>query len=127
MHLFRRYTTSNINDLLDDFFTSSPITEYTLPRIYKRDRWIPVNDSSGRLEIELAGHSKDDIEVYSENNTVSVSVKDNNNNSSRRYHRTWPLGEYEVVKGVKYENGLLSIEISKVVPDEKKRNYFKIE
>lgn len=127
MSLLRRYTTSNFSDFFDDFLNNVPIADSTLYRPYKRDRWVPLNESEGRLEIEFAGYSKENIEVYTENNLITVSAKDKNEKSSKVYFKSWPLGEYEVIKQVRFENGLLSVEVSKVIPEEKKRNYFKIE
>ena len=38
----------------------------------------------------------------------------------RKFEKRWTLGEYMVVQGASFENGLLKIEIDKVIPDEKK-------
>lgn len=127
MSLLRRYTTSNLSEFFDDFFNSVSIVDSTPYRSYRRDRWVPVNDTTVRLEVELAGYTKDKIEVYSEDNMLTVSAKDKTDNSSKVYFKTWPLDKYDVVKGAKFENGLLSVQVEKVIPDEKKKNYFKIE
>ncbi len=119
MSLLRRYTTSNLSSLFDDIWNSSPVDYY-----YRRDHWVPVNETTGRMEVELAGFTREQIEVYTENNMVVVSAKGGN---SRAYYKTWSLGDYERVNKVKFENGLLSIEIEKVVPDEKKRQVHRIE
>lgn len=123
MPLLSRYTTSNISSLLDEIWNTSPIEQYNT-RFYRRDRWVPVSATEGRMEVELAGYTKDQIEVYTENDMVVASAKDAN---SRSYYKTWPLGEHERVDSVKFENGLLSIKIVKVVPEEKKRQMYKIE
>ena len=38
----------------------------------------------------------------------------------RKFEKRWTLGEYMVVQGASFENGLLKIEIDKVIPEEKK-------
>lgn len=119
MSLLRRYSTSNLSSLFDEILNTSPIDYY-----YRRERWVPVNDTTGSMQVELAGFSREQIEVYTENNMVVVSAKDAN---SRSYLKSWPLGEYEKVGKVKFENGLLSVEITKVIPDEKKRQVHRIE
>lgn len=123
MSLLRRYTTTSLSNLLDEIWSNSPI-DYGTTRYYRRDRWIPVTENSGRVEVELAGFNKEQIEVFTENNMVVVSAKDS---ASRSYYKTWALGENEKVDRVRYENGLLSIEISKVISEDKKRNTYKIE
>ena len=125
MSLLRRYTTSNLSSLMNDIWNLTPI-DYS-PRYYRQDRWISESDTSGRLEVELPGYSKDLIEVYTENNSVFISAKKSIDTTTNKYFRSWSLGPYERVGAVKYENGLLSVEISKVVPEEHKRQTHKIE
>lgn len=126
MTFLRRYTTSNLSNLIDEIWNNSPV-DYHSSRYYRRDRWVPLEDSRGRLEIELAGFTKGQIEVFTQSNALVVTAKNSTDKHIRDYYNSWVLGEHEVVDKVKYENGLLSIEILKVIPEEKKRVIHRIE
>ena len=82
-----------------------------------------------QIEIALAGFSKDDIEVEVADNTLSVrsdkkaDVDDyaiHRGISYRRFDRKFTLADDIVVTGANLENGLLRIELERVVPEEKK-------
>ena len=88
-------------------------------------------DYNYTIEIALAGFSKDDIEVEVADNTLSVrSDKKAEFNgvdyaihrgiSYRRFDRKFTLADDIVVNGANLENGLLRIELERVVPEEKK-------
>lgn len=91
-------------------------------------------DYNYTIEIALAGFSKDDIEVEVADNTLSVrsdkkADKDVVNGvdyaihrgiSYRRFDRKFTLADDIVVNGANLENGLLRIELERVVPEEKK-------
>ena len=85
-----------------------------------------VDDNRAKLEVELAGYKKEDIEIYTEKNYLYVKAK-KTGASNRSYSRYWSLSETEKVGSIQYENGLLSIEILRVVPEEQKRKNYKIE
>ena len=86
-------------------------------------------DYNYTIEIALAGFSKDDIEVEVADNTLSVrsdkkADKDDyaihRGISYRRFDRKFTLADDIVVNGANLENGLLRIELERVVPEEKK-------
>jgi molecular chaperone IbpA len=123
MALLPRYTTANLVNLLDEIYrTDSKNT--SLPFSYSRCRFIPTDENFGKLEFELAGYSKDEIEVYTERNALFVSAK---KKDDRSYFRSWPIAENERIGQVKYENGLLVIEIMKIVPEQQRRKNYQIE
>ena len=81
------------------------------------------------IEMALAGFGKDDIEVEVADGTLSVrSVKENSEDdstlyrgiSSRRFERKFTMADDIVVNGARLENGMLSLELERVVPEEKK-------
>ena len=43
------------------------------------------------------------------------------------FKRTFSLGEFIEIQGVKFENGLLSIELEKVIPEDKKPKVYDIQ
>lgn len=87
------------------------------------------------LEIALAGWSREDIEVVTERNVLTVSARRSESDereyahkgiSTRSFARNWQLADDAIVDGVKYDNGLLTITIKKVVPEAQKRKILDI-
>ena len=81
------------------------------------------------IEMALAGFGKKDIEVEVVEGTLSVrSVKENTEDEStvyrgisyRKFERKFTLAEDLIVNGASLENGMLTIELERVVPEEKK-------
>ena len=87
------------------------------------------------IEMALAGFGKKDIEVEVADGTLSVrSVKENSEDestvyrgiSSRRFERKFTMADDIVVNGAKLENGMLTVELERVVPEEKKPRLIKV-
>ena len=81
------------------------------------------------IEMALAGFGKKDIEVEVADGTLTVrSVKENNEDDStvyrgisyRRFERKFTMADDIVVNGAKLENGMLTVDLERVVPEEKK-------
>ena len=81
------------------------------------------------IEMALAGFGKSDIEVEVVESTLSIrSVKENEEDDStqyrgisyRRFERKFTLADDLVVNGAALENGMLTIDLERVVPEEKK-------
>jgi len=82
------------------------------------------------IEMALAGFSKNDIEVMVEDGTLSIRSKKEDTSESageiylgiayRKFERKFTLADSVVVNGAKLENGMLTIDIERVVPEEKK-------
>jgi molecular chaperone IbpA len=124
MSLLSRYTTANFASFLDEIYADRFISS----SLYKSNsRFVSVNNEKGILEVELAGYSKDEIEVYTKEDCLYVKAKKKDGESSRSYYRAWSLAKDEVIGQVKYVNGLLTVEISKVIPEQQKRKDYSIE
>ena len=90
-----------------------------------------VNGSDNRttLEVALAGFSRSDIEVSTEQGVLTVRAypeKDERDYahkgiSSKSFSKSWQLGDDIEVKSVDLENGLLTVILEKFVPEEKQR------
>ena len=125
MTLFSRYTTSNLATLLDEIYRSDKFI--STPFYTSNSRFVSVNDNLGKLEVELAGYTKEEISVYTESNVLYVNANKSQDKSSRKYYRSWNIAENERIGTIKYENGLLVIEILKVIPEQEKRKSYQIE
>jgi molecular chaperone IbpA len=85
-----------------------------------------ADDDAYRIAIALAGFSKDDVEVVTENNRLTVrgAIKDRNGKNylhqgiaQRSFQRVFDLADHIVVKGASMDNGLLVIELKLEVPE----------
>lgn len=81
------------------------------------------------IEMALAGFSKKDIEVEVADGTLSVrSVKENVDDDAdlyrgiayRKFNRKFTLADDVVVNDVSLQNGMLNINLERVIPEEKK-------
>ena len=86
-------------------------------------------DYNYTIEMALAGFGKKDIEVEVTEGTLSVrSVKENAEDDStvyrgisyRKFDRKFTVADDVVVNGASLENGMLTIDLERVVPEEKK-------
>ena len=76
----------------------------------------------------LAGFGKKDIEIeFAEGLLTVKSVKEKEEKetlykgiSQRNFTRKFTLGDDIVVKGAKLDNGMLTIDLERIVPEEKK-------
>ena len=88
------------------------------------------------IELALAGLTKEDLEVEVVEGTLivrSVEKKKEEGGellhrgiSYRQFNRSWTLADDVVVKDAKMENGMLLIDLERVVPEEKKPRTIKI-
>jgi molecular chaperone IbpA len=125
MALLSRYTTSNLVSLLDEIYRSDKFISN--PFYTSNSRFVSVSDNLGKLEVELAGYTKEEISVYTESDVLYVNAIKSQDKASRKYYRSWNISENERIGVIKYENGLLSIEILKVIPEKEKRRNYQIE
>lgn len=125
MSLLARYSipTSIISNFFDDFYPTTSV----YPTYSKKHKFVPVDESTTRLEVELPGYHKNDIEIYTEKGNLVVSAKNQSEHSSRSFNYSWRIHEYEKIEKVRYENGMLLVDIKKLLPDEHKRKIYQIE
>ena len=82
------------------------------------------------IEMALAGFSNKDIEVEITENTLHIrSIKEDASEADseiyrgiayRKFERKFTLADSVVVNGAKLENGMLTVDLERVVPEEKK-------
>ena len=87
-------------------------------------------DNRTTLEVALAGFSRRDIEVSTEQRLLTVSAYPEAEEereyahkgiASRSFSKSWQLGEDMEVKDVDYENGMLTVQLQKIVPEGKQK------
>ena len=88
------------------------------------------NDNKYTIELALAGYSKKDIEISFENNILTVkSVKEEYEKNidvlykgiaKRYFSKAFTIADDVVVKDAELKDGLLKIDLEKIVPESKK-------
>ena len=110
-------------DRLFDYVThQAESTGYPPYNIEKSDEY------NYTIEMALAGFGKKDIEVeFAEGLLTVKSVKEKQEKetlykgiSQRNFTRKFTLADNIIVKGAKLDNGMLSIQLERIVPEEKK-------
>jgi molecular chaperone IbpA len=137
-----KYTTSNISKLLNDIDKISIGLEpwfTSLDNSYTTSNYPPYNvvdmgEGKKRLEVAVAGFSKDEIQIYTERNLLTIESnkleKSNetyhyNGIAKRSFRRSWTLSDDVRINEVKLRDGLLIIDLSTVIPEhQKKQTYF---
>ena len=114
-----------LNRYVDNNATSTGFPPYNIRK---------EGDNNYVIEMALAGFGKEDIEVEVADSTLSVrstkkplneDVASNDDTvyrgiSYRKFDRKFTLAEDVVVKTAKLENGMLILELERVVPEAKK-------
>ena len=99
-----------------------------------RSNYPPYNiyqdEAKYTLELAVAGFSKEDLEVSVEKNRLTISAKKNyieekrnyltNTLGLRSFTRSFHLGPYIEVESVNLKDGILKIDLEKVIPEELK-------
>jgi len=110
----------NLQRYVDNNVTSTGFPPYNIRK---------EGDYNYVIEMALAGFGKKDIEVEVSEGTLSIrSVKENTEDddtiyrgiSYRRFERKFTVADDVVVNGASLENGMLMIELERIVPEEKK-------
>ena len=120
--LFDRILKNSIG--MDDYFdrfmneTTSNYPPYNL---------IQVNNVESRLEVALAGFKKDELKVFTEFGKLYVEGKKEESEtderfvhkglSKRSFSRVWTITDDTEIRRVGFSDGLLVVELGKVIPD----------
>jgi len=92
---------------------------------------VQVSSTESRLELALAGFNEKELNVYTQDGKLFVEgTKEESPEETTYYHRgvaqrsftrSWSLGDETEVRSVSFENGLLTVELSKIVPEHHQR------
>ena len=116
------------DDYLDRFFNVSHTSNYPPFNL------IQVNNVESRLEVALAGFKKDDVKVYTEYGKLHVEGKQEDKETDgefvykglaqRSFERQWTLADDTEVRSVSFRDGLLTVELAKIIPEKHARKEF---
>jgi molecular chaperone IbpA len=96
---------------------------------------LKLDEDTYRITLAIAGFSKEDIDVSVDNGTLIIKgeITDvidaevvHKGIASRKFVRSFALGEYMEVTGAELKDGMLNVNIDRIVPEEKKPKSIKI-
>ena len=111
-----------MDDYLDRFFNSDfPQSNYPPYNL------VQLNNHESKLEMALAGFKKDEVKVYTEFGKLYIEGKKEESEvdgtfvhkglAQRSFQRVWTITDDTEVGSVKFEDGLLTVELNKIVPE----------
>ena len=117
-----------MDDYLDRFFNDSPQSNYPPYNL------IQLNNHESTLEIALAGFKKNELKVYTEFGKLYVEGSKEESEvdgtfvhkglAQRSFKRVWTVSDDTKVGSVKFEDGLLTVELKKIVPKHHSRKEY---
>ena len=117
-----------MDQYLDRFFNESPQSNYPPYNL------IQLNNHESKLEIALAGFKKDELQVFTEIGKLYVQGKKEESEdvgefvhkglAQRSFERIWTITDDTEIGSVKFEDGLLTVELKKIVPDHHARKEY---
>lgn len=89
---------------------------------------VKYSDDTYAIEVAVAGFTKDEISVSIDQDQLTIRGVMNRPNkgeveylhrglAARDFEQTYTLAEYMVVRGAKVDNGMLQIDIQRIVPE----------
>ena len=143
MGTLARYHAANLPELFDRIQRNSIGMDDYLNRFwdgvdtssnYPPYNVIQVNNVESRLEIALAGFKKDEVSVFTEFGKLHVQGKKEESENvgeffhkgiaQRSFNRVWTLTDDTEIRDVRFTDGLLVIELGKIVPEHHSRKEY---
>jgi len=134
MNTLARYHAANLPELMEKIHKNGIGLDDYLNRFWESDitsnyppyNLIQLNNHESKLEIALAGFKKDELKVYTEFGKLYVKGKKEESETDgefihkglaqRSFERVWKVSDDTKVGSVKFEDGLLTVELNKIVP-----------
>ena len=135
-----RYTAADLPALLDRINRNSIGLDEYFDRVFKLHETtsnyppynlVQVSNVESRLEIALAGFKKAEVNVYTQDGKLFVEGQKEDKETSteylhrgmaqRSFTRAWTLSDETEVRSVEFEDGLLTIDLGKIVPEHHQR------
>lgn len=118
--------TVGLDDMFNDLarITTHPQQESNYPPY----NIIKYNEDSYAIEVAVAGFDQSEIDVNVENNHLTISGNRTERSSvdstyvhrgisARNFTKTFTLGNYIEVNGATIKNGMLTVSLTRIVPD----------
>ena len=138
-----RYTAADLPQLMERISKNSIGMHDYLDRVfdfgepqsnYPPYNLIQLNNHESKLEIALAGFKKDELQVYTEFGKLYVKGRKEESEddgtfvhkglAQRSFERVWTVSDDTKVGSVKFEDGLLTVDLKKIVPEHHARKEY---
>jgi len=133
-----KYNAANLDQLMDRIAKNSIGMDEYFDRVFNTSvhnyppyNVIQVNSTETRLEIALAGFKREQVHAYTEYGKLFVRGEKETSDeegsfihkglAQRNFERSWTLADDTEVSNVVFEDGLLTITLTKVVPEHHQR------
>ena len=136
MNALQRYHSANLPELLDKISKNGIGMDDYLDRFFNSDfpqtnyppyNLIQLNNHESTLEIALAGFKEDELQVFTEFGKLYVEGKKEESENvgefvhkglaQRSFERVWTVTDDTKVGSVSFDDGLLVVELKKIIPD----------
>ena len=142
MGTLARYHAANLPELFEKINRNSIGMDDYLNRFWDLDtssnyppyNIVQVNNVEQRLEIALAGFKKNEVKVYTEFGKLYVEGKKEESETvgefvhkglaQRNFTRVWTLSDDTEIRNVRFTDGLLVVELGKIVPEHHARKEY---
>ena len=143
MNALQRYHAANLPELMEKITKNSIGMDDYFDRFFNSDfpqsnyppyNLIQLNNHESKLEIALAGFKKDELQVFTEFGKLFVKGKKEESENvgefvhkglaQRSFERVWTVSDDTKVGSVEFEDGLLTVELNKIVPDHHERKEY---
>ena len=121
--LFASFGIGGLSQEFDKAFSGTYTTSYPPYNVVK------INDDKIVMEFAVAGFKKDDINITTEKNILSIKADKPETDeksylhkgiAARKFTRAFTLPEYFEVESAGFEDGILYIDLVRNIPEEKK-------
>ena len=135
-----RYTSADLSSLMDKINRNSIGLDEYFDRVFKLHETtsnyppynlVQVSSVESRLELALAGFKKEEVYVYTQDGKLFVEGQKEDKETETQYlhkglaqrsfKRAWTLSDDTEVRSVAFEDGLLTIDLGKIVPEHHQR------
>ena len=142
MNTLARYHANNLPELMEKSTKNSIGLDDYLNRFWDEStkenyppyNLIQLNNHESKLEIALAGFKKDELQVFTEFGKLHVEGKKETSETDgtfvhkglaqRSFKRVWTVSDDTKVGSVKFKDGLLTVELNKIVPEHHARKEY---
>ena len=142
MDTLAKYHANNLPELMEKIRTNGIGLDDYLNRFWDEStkenyppyNLIQLNNHESTLEIALAGFKKDDLKVFTEFGKLHVEGKKETSETDgtfvhkglaqRSFKRVWEVSDDTKVGSVKFTDGLLTIQLNKIVPEHHARKSY---
>ena len=142
MNTLARYHAANLPELMEKIHKNGIGLDDYLNRFWESDitsnyppyNLIQLNNHESKLEIALAGFKKDELKVFTEFGKLYVEGKKEESEvdgtfihkglAQRSFERVWQITDDTEIGSVKFADGLLTVELKKIVPEHHARKEY---